>query len=128
MFEFTIDDGTEVRSSHFSFSATYSGLLEGDPSKSDWINRNILSRLHCPSDWGTRKTFLVQPKIHNGLLPDCIYFCWLDSRSAIDPEMHGSELVVIWLGDVPGERPIASIIYEGIRGVNWKQQAEDFQY
>lgn len=128
MFEFTLDDGTKVQGNHFFVAATYSGLLEGDPSKSTWINEGIIKRLHCPSEWGNRKTHLISPVMRDGFLPPAIYTVWLDSNSTSNPAMHGSELVVIWLGDVPGERNISSIIHEGVRSIKWKQLAQDFQY
>lgn len=128
MFEFTLKDGISVHASHFSFSATYSGLLEGDPSKSNWINDNVLKRLHCPRDWGTRKTLIITPETENGFLPPVIYYAWLNCYTPINPEMHGSELVVIWLGKEPGEKNLETIIYEGIYDLNWKEEAADFEY
>lgn len=128
MLDFTLDDGTKVCTGHFTFSETYSGLLEGDPSKSEWINKGILNRLRSPSDWGPRKTFIVQPEMDKGLLPPFIYTAWLDCSTPIDPKMHGSELVLIWFGAPPEERSIPSIIHEGIRKISWKQHAQDFEY
>ncbi|MEJ1241074.1 hypothetical protein WBG78_23200 [Chryseolinea sp. T2] len=40
----------------------------------------------------------------------------------------GSELVVIWFDENPGQRSIKEIIENGIRKVDWDKNAKDFDY
>ena len=56
------------------------------------------------------------------------YSVWLNSNDPVDPEFHGSELVVIWLDDIPGDRSIEEIITKGVKAIDWEANAQDYQY
>ena len=119
--------GIEVSASDFSFGYTYGGLLEGTPNEK--FNRKIVERTNYPSNWGARKTLKLSPseeEIKRGLKP-AHYAVWLSS-TPINPDYHGSELVVIWFDFAPKERSIKEIIQAGVEAIDWKSNAKDFYY
>ena len=128
MIRIQLESGREVSVEGFSFGYTYGGLLEGSPSAA--INKNIVERTSYPSDWGRRKVLKIQPDeqdIETWLKPTH-YAVWLNSSDPILPEYDGSELVVVWFGDVPDNRLVEEIIENGIKDIDWGSNAQDFHY
>lgn len=120
--------GRKVYASNFSFGYTYSGLLEGKPSERS--NRQTFKNTSYPSDWGSRKVLKIQPEEEEfrTWLKPAHYAVWLHSDDPIDPQYHGSALVVIWFEAPPADKPIEKIIEEGVKSINWEAHAEDFEY
>jgi len=56
----------------------------------------------------------------------CRYAVWLYSNNPINPSYHGSELVVIWFGGLPIGKTVEYIIQNGIREIDWNDNAQDF--
>ena len=95
-----LDSGKTVKVESFEYSYTYGGVLCGLPNKK--MNDSIFKNITYPSNWGPRKTLKIKPsnrELENQLKP-VYYVVWLNSKP-IDPNYHGSELVVIWLDDHP---------------------------
>lgn len=127
--EVTLKSGKKVKVDAFNLGFTYSGLLEGNPNKR--INLNIYDRTTYPEEiWGSRKSVKIRPRgedFENWLKP-AHYSAWLHSNQPINPKFHGSELVVIWFGEMPDGRPIEDIIQKGVENIVWENHAQDFEY
>ena len=126
--EIKLTNGRSIRVDGFEFGYTYGGLLEGRPNET--INKRIFERIVYPSSWGHRKVLRLEPdrKEFREFLKPAHYSVWLHSNTPIDPDYHGSELVVIWLDDVPNDRAISDIIQSGVQHIDWDRHAEDFEY
>ncbi len=118
--------GTEVNVAGFQFGYTYGGLLEGSPNER--LNKSIFDRITYASNWGSRKVLKIQPDIYDFItvLKPLYYIVWLHSNEPINPEYDGSELVVIWFGDLPNGRLVEDIIQSGVKNINWSENAQDF--
>ncbi|WP_196889881.1 hypothetical protein [Aureivirga sp. CE67] len=128
MIRIKLNCGREVKVDGFQFGYTYGGLLEGSPNER--MNKSIFDRTTYPSNWGSRKLLKIQPDkndFKNGLKPT-YYIVWLHSNEPINPEFHGSELVVIWFGDLPNGKIVENIIQNGVENINWNDNAQDFEY
>ena len=124
----TLDSGKTVKVESFEYSYTYGGVLCGLPNEE--MNRSVFEKIKYPSNWGPRKTLIIKPstKEFENELKSSKYSVWLTSDEPIEPQYHGSELVVIWLDDIPGSRPIEEIISKGVKAIDWEANAQDFQY
>ena len=69
----------------------------------------------------------TQAEFENQLKP-VYYIVWLDSHVPIDPKYHGSNLILIWLGDEPEGYKIEDIIFKGIKDIDWDKHAKDYEY
>ena len=128
---FTLDCQTEVRVVAFSFGYTYSGLLS--PLPSDRINQFIYDTASYPNNWGKRKHLKLTPQMTEFVpgvmgLKDGEYSVWLESKFTDDQNSDGTLLVVTWFDDEPENKLISDIIYQGVRGINWLEEAEGFNY
>ena len=124
----TLDSGKTVKVESFEYSYTYGGVLCGLPNEE--MNRAVFEMIKYPSNWGSRKTLKIKPstKEFENKLKSSYYSVWLNTYDPVDPEFDGSELVVIWLDDIPGDRSIAAIITKGVKAIDWEANAQDYQY
>ena len=124
----TLNSGKTVKVESFEYSYTYGGVLCGLPNEQ--MNRAVFEDIKYPSNWGSRKTLKIKPstKEFENKLKSAYYSVWLNSYDPVDPEFDGSELVVIWLDDIPRGRSIEEIIGKGVKAINWEDNAQDFQY
>jgi len=124
-----LDSGKEVKVSDFCFGYTYGGMLCGE--KNETSNRPIFDDITIPTNWGEDRNVLklepTQAEFENQLKP-VYYIVWLDSHVPIDPKYHGSNLIVIWLGDEPAGYKIEDIIFKGIKDIDWDSNARDYEY
>lgn len=128
-FKIKLDSGKEVRVEKFSFSKTYGDMLEGR-TDDEYNNKEIFKGASCKINWGTRKTLIINPsdeEFEEGLKPFC-FSVWLDSIIPIDSKYDGSELVVIWLDDIPKGATLEEIIRNGVKLVDWEANAQDYEY
>ena len=128
MIKVKLNCGRYVKVEGFEFGYTYGGLLAGAPN--EILNKQIFDMTTYSSNWGSRKLLKIQPDnddFKNRLKPT-YYIVWLSSNEPINREYHGSELVVIWFGDLPNGKPIESIIQVGIENIDWNKNAHDFEY
>ncbi|MBT1706527.1 hypothetical protein [Chryseosolibacter indicus] len=128
MIDIVLESGRKVTVDGFVYGRTYSGLLEGSPNLKS--NKRILDWQKCPSEWGPRKVLMLEPSSQalQSWLPPSTYKVWLTSNDPINKTFMGSELVVIWFDENPGQRSIKEIIENGIRKVDWDNNAKDFDY
>ena len=124
-----LDSGKEVKVSDFCFGYTYGGMLCGE--KNETSNRPIFDEITIPTNWGEDRNVLklepTQAEFENQLKP-VYYIAWLDSHVSIDPKYHGSNLIVIWLGDEHAGYKIEDIIFKGIKDIDWDSNARDYEY
>ena len=127
MIHITLQDGTLVRVDGFEFKPTYLSLIEGKPCKD--INDFIIEQISYPSHWGKRKTMFKVPTQEelNTQLKPATYCTWLACNEPFNNH-DGSNLVVIWMDENPGDRTIPDIIEKGVNDINWKNEAEGFDY
>jgi len=81
------------------------------------------------SEWGTRNTHKFIPRLEefrNELKP-IYYRALLTSEFKNSPESDGSLLIVIWFDDLPNGRSIEEIVKQGVKDLDWKKYAEDYQ-
>jgi hypothetical protein len=121
-----LSSGRELRAGGFEFGYTYAGMLGGRPSEA--FNRQIFKSLKHSSDWGKRKTLKLLPSEEEfaASLKPVYYIVWLTSSKPLDPEFMGSELVVIWLGDRPGDQSLRALVEDGVKAIDWAAHAKDF--
>lgn len=120
--------GRVVKVDGFEFGYTYGGLLEGSPNEE--MNKIIFDSTKYSSNWGPRKVLKIKPEkseFKSGLKPT-IYSVWLNSNDPINPNYHGSELVVIWFDELPSGKTVEEIIQNGVQHIDWNKNAEDFEY
>ena len=124
-----LDSGKEVKVSDFCFGYVYEGMLCGIPDEKS--NRSIFDKITIPTNWGEDRNVLkiepTQSEFENRLKP-VFYIAWLDSHIPINPKFHGSSLIVIWLGDEPGNRSIEDIVKNGTKDIDWNKYAKDYEY
>ena len=125
----TLDCGRQVWLSSFAYSGTYSGLFDGRPTPE--INAWIIGQALTYESWGSRKTYLIPPETDasdpkHPVLPPALLRVWLWCSDSIDPEFHGSELVVVWFASECLDQPIEETVYRAVRGLKWDELAQDF--
>ncbi len=117
---------------------TYRGLLEGVPNRS--INKQYIEYAlkdavrYC----GNTPVHLIEPKqkIHREdtlhpeytvmSLPEVTCIAKLSSYKPVkDPDMVGSELIVVWYQDTMA-MPIDDEILEQMKLINWSELADDY--
>lgn len=117
---------------------TYKGVLEGVPNRSI-NNRYIESALKNAIRYcGHVPVYLIEPTqtIHREdtehpeytvmSLPEVTCIAKLSSyEPAKDPDMVGSELIVVWYQDTMA-MPIDEAILEQMKRINWSELAQDF--
>ena len=62
------------------------------------------------------------------ILPPYCYFLWLDSDYTVNPSADGSELVVAFFAESPTELDVKDIFQFRLEGINWPDNAVDFEY
>jgi hypothetical protein len=120
--------GREVKVDGFEFGYTYGGLIEGSPDER--LNKNIFERTTFPSNWGPRRVLKIKPEkseFKNKLKPTH-NSVWLSSDDPKNPSYDGSELVVIWFGELPNGKMIEEIIQIGVQNIDWNKNARDFEF
>jgi len=128
-FTFNLDLGEKVEIHSFAFDRTYAGLLIGRIDDEE-LNIEMFDGASYPKNWGVRKTLKIKPtfkEFHQGFKEYC-FSVWLTSSVPIDSKYDGSELVVIWFSDIAPGTSIKEIVQNGVRSINWKENAHDFEY
>jgi len=117
---------------------TYKGVLEGVPNRSinNWYIECALkdAARYC----GNTPVYLIEPKqkIHREnttrpeytvmSLPEVTCIAQLSSYKPVkNPEMVGSELVVVWYQDTMA-MPIDEAILDQMKAINWSELAVDY--
>ena len=128
MIRIKLNGGNDVTVEGFQFGYTYGGLIEGSPNER--LNKKIFDWTTYPSKWGSRKLLKIQPDKNDfkNVLKPTYYIVWLQSDEPINPKYDGSELVVIWFGDLPNGKTVEAIIQNGVQNINWSENAQDFEY
>jgi hypothetical protein len=123
-----LHSGKNVQVDSFNFSYTYADLLEGEPDEE--YNEEIFEDAYYPSSWGSRKLLKIQPSSEEfeTRLKPCMYSVYLVSNDPIVESNDGSELVVLWFGENPNDRPIKDIIETGVKEIDWEKNAQDIEY
>lgn len=118
----------EVKVDAFEFGYTYANLIEGSPN--EMFNEKTFDKASYPPNWGIRKVLKIKPdreEFENKLQP-CRYAVWLYSDEPINPNYSGSELVVIWFGELPYGKTFIDLIQSGIGEIDWIENAQDFNF
>ncbi|MBE0676858.1 MAG: hypothetical protein IH591_19540 [Bacteroidales bacterium] len=127
-FTFNLDSGEKVELHSFYFSRTYAELLFGRIDDEEY-NNEVFDRASHPKNWGIRKTLKIKPtceEFQKGFKEYC-FSVWLTSSVPINSKYDGSELVVIWFDDIAPSASIKEIVQDGIRSINWEENAQDFE-
>lgn len=125
---FNLDSGEKVEIHSFSFSRTYAGLLFGRIDDEEY-NNEVFDRASYPKNWGIRKTLKIKPsceRFQKGFKEYC-FSVWLTSSIPINSKYDGSELVVIWFDDIAPGESIKEIVQNGVRSIDWNENARDFE-
>lgn len=107
---------------------TYAGNLEGAPAI-EVMYRAIEHNVE--KMWGDRSLHIIKPVIRKikgrlqeyEMLPSWTHIAWVKGPE-MDPENHGSELVVVWFSDESCFNGYDDIISK----VEWEKYAKDFSY
>jgi hypothetical protein len=128
MIDILISNNRNVTVDSFTIDSTYAGLLSY--TSTERINKMIFERANYPGSWGNRKILKIEPNDgdYNTPLGLCYYCAWMRSDTVGLSDADGSELVVIWFGDLPNARSIENIIQQGISKIDWEANAENFNY
>lgn len=125
----TLNSGIETQLKGFHLSMTYGGVMEGAPGKE--LNELTIEMIQGSKKFGDRKLFLSQvgELDLDKPLPYFSCFAWLSSYGpANDIYADGSEMVIHWFENSIQDRPIAQIIEEAVKNLNWEKEADDFWY
>ena len=128
----TLDCGIEVEVLAFNFGYTYGGILGGIPN--DSLNQKIYDRFSYPLNWGEQRKHLKLEAAYSEFIPEvqglkhAFYSVWVKSNYVLNKDNDGSHLIVTWLDNIPNNKTIEDIISQGIRGINWVNEADDFNY
>ena len=119
-------DGSEVIVESFVFTPTNLGNIQNETNYE--LNKDIYKDLTYPSEWGNKSFLKIEPDFKDYAFKDksAFYKVWLSLKTPIDSDYSGSELVVIWLDKLPGERTIFEIIKTGVEKIDWKKHAQDY--
>ena len=119
-------DGSEVIVESFVFTPTNLGNIQNETNYE--LNKDIYKDLTYPSEWGNKSFLKIEPDFKDYAFKDksAFYKVWLSLKTPIDSDYSGSELVVIWLDKLPGERTIFEIIKTGVEKTDWKKHAQDY--
>jgi hypothetical protein len=126
----TFPGGVAAKFDELLARRTYLGLIEGRPDQE--LNAQELAGLQEAATglWGDRARALVPPREDaRGALPKWLCAAWLtctEPRGQGDPDMMGSELVLLWAQDEPPR--VGEIPQEIIAAVDWATQASNFDY
>lgn len=127
-----LDSGRNVYVNGLKYGRTYSGVIASDDRMLqqiiEGINRRKIKEITMSNPWDKRNTLFIQPSakaLKNGLKP-AYYIVDLISHTAIDPKFMESSLVVIWLDDHPNQRSLEEIISQGVKQINWEENAKDY--
>jgi len=82
---------------------------------------------------GTPKNHLIPPEVdtrdpRHPALPPALLRAWLWCGDPIDPKFMGSELVVVWFASECLDEPIVEVVFRSVRGLQWDELAEDFNW
>lgn len=119
-------DGSEVIVESFVFTPTNLGNIQNETNYE--LNKDFYKDLTYPSEWGNKSFLKIEPDFKDYAFKDksAFYKVWLSLKTPIDSDYSGSELVVIWLDKLPGERTIFEIIKTGVEKTDWKKHAQDY--
>ena len=119
-------DGSEVIVESFVFTPTNLGNIQNETNYE--LNKDFYKDLTYPSEWGNKSFLKIEPDFKDYAFKDksAFYKVWLSLKTPIDSDYSGSELVVIWLDKLPGERTIFEIIKTGVEKIDWKKHAQDY--
>ncbi len=130
MLYISLDCGWEVSLDSLDYCRTYACLLEGRPTAE--LNAHIIETAlgERRESWGRRKTHLIPPVVDgrdpkHPRLPPALLRAWLNCYRPINPEFHGSELVVVWFAEECHTEPIADVVFRAVRGLPWEELAAD---
>jgi hypothetical protein len=130
---FELTCGARISFSEILLRETYSCLLEGTPNAR--VNKVILDGIPgtVAQVFGDRPHLVVPPEIAPGLqehevrLPRVLCFADATSLQPVhDPDMDGSELVLVWFQDHPAP-PISPAVLPRLTALKWAQFARDFR-
>lgn len=122
-----LDSGREVMVHAFYMHPSYGDYLECREDDIH-VNKAVFERASFPRDWGHRKLLKIEPdeeEFEDGLKSFC-FVVWLISYKALNKDFDGSELVVIWFGNVFEESSLLNIIKDGVKSIDWEGNAQDF--
>jgi hypothetical protein len=123
-----IIDNHEYYCDNVKMKRTYSSILEGYPDKK--FNERILKDIK--SIWEHVPLCIVQPNIIENIkiknheyeiFPSYQYGAWIYTH-----EIDMSHLYLVWFDDEPGERSIKNIVENGLKQINWKDNAKEFDF
>jgi hypothetical protein len=125
-----LDCGRTVYLSNFHYTRTYGGLLDGQPDKR--LHSRILEDARGD---GTQGKHLIPPEVDESdpdhpRLPSTQLTAHLTCLDPIDENYMASDLTVVWfMNDETFEaRPVADVIAESVRGIDWNLLARDFDW
>lgn len=127
--------GRRVHISHFHYSRTYGGLLEGRPDEE--MNNRILrgAVIRMQSIFGKRKTHLILPKVDMTnskypTLPSTELTAWLTCDDSVNEKYMGSETLIVWyLQDKLFEEcTIREATSAALHTINWSELAQDYDW
>ena len=126
-----LECGIAVEVLDFSYGYTYKHLQKNitDPK----LNKYIYDQITYPKNWHERRHLKISPdvtELNSGImgLKPTHYSVFVHSNFTLDDDHDGTCLVITWLDDVPNNKLISDIIYQGIKSVNWLEEAENFNY
>ncbi len=133
MISFDLNNGRNVYVDSFFYDRTYSGLMEGKPTKQ--INDAFIEdlELRVAGIWGDRKHHVIPPIVDESdpehpQLPPVLITVALLSFKPLNDKADSSSLVVSFFCEEITDRPLPKIIYEYVRSIPWDDLAEDFYW
>lgn len=145
---FKLLDGRDVELDSYYTTGTYSGMLEGLPTRDGNESRIRHARRDMEKLWGKRKVHVVPPVVTpiepqpGGLraatiarypnaekLPPFMCWAWVNCWKTVLPggDACGSHAFLIWFQDEESSRlPLVEQVERVLRGLSWAEIAEDW--
>lgn len=123
-----LNSGIELKVEAFHCTPTLAGVILYSATES--INQNLINHLHYPQNWGNRVCIMKKSDMYasENVLKPVINSVWLSSSEPIkDKNSFGADLVVMFFSEENLEMTIQEIILNGVRDIEWKKFATDFE-
>jgi hypothetical protein len=128
---FAVASGRRVWVTGFFTDGTYDSLLEGRPDTE--MNRQIVEEARAKAEQLFHAPpHLIEPEFREDergtkWLPPVRYIADLMS-TPVDPQRHGSALVVVWFGPACFDRPLREVVPAALSAIAWEQHCRDFEF
>jgi hypothetical protein len=118
---------------HLDVRRTYLGMMEGLPLPHVTAEEIEEARQFVRQHSYGPEPVLIPPKLLDAdseerILPPLRFAARISSREVVAPGSDGSWMNLVWFADIDDEKSIKDFVCEALMQVDWKTQAEGFEF